>query len=145
MNWIDIALRELGVKELPGESQNPKVVEYLKTTSFGQRDALNDVVPWGSAFVNWVLKQVGIEGTNNAWALSWLNWGREIKEPVRGCIVVLKHGETNGHVGFFIKKSDYYIWLLGGNQHNRVSISKYPISKILSYRLPYDQKKIEKI
>jgi len=134
--WMRVALREIGVKELPGEASNPRIVEYLKAVNLGLKDALSDETPWCSAFVNWCLRQVGIEGTNNAWARSWLNWGKRIEEPVRGCITILKRGEINGHVGFFIRLSDYNIWLLGGNQNNRVSIAKYPIERILGYRLP---------
>jgi hypothetical protein len=39
-----------------------------------------------------------------------------------------------GHVGFYIREKDGWIYTLGGNQANQVKISAYPKSRVLSYR-----------
>ena len=71
--WYNIAQAEMGVKEILGASKNnQRILDYHATTTLG---AKTDEVPWCSSFVNWVMKQAGIEGTNNAMAKSWMNWG----------------------------------------------------------------------
>lgn len=133
--WFDIAKGEIGQKEIPGEADNPRIVQYQQATSLRATD---DETPWCASFVNWCLQEAGIAGTNSAAARSFLNWGREIKEPVPGCIVVLKRGNSSwqGHVGFYVGTVGDRINLLGGNQGNSVSIKGYRREDVLGYRLP---------
>jgi peptidoglycan hydrolase-like protein with peptidoglycan-binding domain len=82
--WYDIALAEMGVKEILGADKNSRrIIEYHSTTTLG---AKTDEVPWCSSFVNWVIKQSGFQGTNNALAKSWSTWGTEVKTPQKGDI-----------------------------------------------------------
>lgn len=131
--WMATARREIGISEIIGGGDSPRVGEYLKTA--GQ--APEDEIPWCSAYVNWVLLHSGIEPTRNAMARSWLSWGVPCS-PVYGAITVLSRGSSNtqGHVGFLVKNSGDYIDLLGGNQSNQVKIQKYPTSRVLGYRWP---------
>lgn len=99
--WLKIARKELGVRETSGSGDNPRIVEYLKSTTLGQPDNENDETPWCSAFVNWVLKQAGVEPrTNLTWARSWLIWGVATKEPIPVTIVLFSRGQNAGHVAF---------------------------------------------
>ncbi|QKP77125.1 hypothetical protein HT051_06445 [Methyloligella sp. GL2] len=42
-----------------------------------------------------------------------------------------------GHVAFFVKDlGNGRIQILGGNQSDRVSLSTYPKSRLLGYRMP---------
>jgi uncharacterized protein (TIGR02594 family) len=126
-----IAFNELGVKEVPGQDDNPRIIEYHATTLLRATD---DEVPWCSAFVNWCVTQAGYIGTNSAAAKSWLGWGKKLEEPVKGCICVLSRIGGN-HVGLFHDKDDAgFIYILGGNQGDRVSISRFPISRLIEYR-----------
>jgi uncharacterized protein (TIGR02594 family) len=141
--WFKIALSEIGVKEYSGAADNPRVVEYLSSTNLGAKERRNDETYWCSAFVNWCIEKAGYAGTDSAWARSWQNWGRSIDEPVRGCIVVLKRpcdkSDTKkacGHVAFFISRTEKKVRLLGGNQSSAVQEQNYPVSDVLSYRLP---------
>lgn len=98
--WLKIARQELDVKEMAGSSHNPKIIEYLKSTTLGRPDNEKDETPWCSAFVNWVLKQAGVEQrTNSAWARSWLEWGVPTDNPIPGTIAVFSRGANAGHVG----------------------------------------------
>ncbi|OGP10431.1 MAG: hypothetical protein A2048_01320 [Deltaproteobacteria bacterium GWA2_45_12] len=138
--WLEIAREEIGVCEIPGSKNNPRIIEYGQATVL---KATNDETPWCSAFVNWCFAQVGIEGTRSAAARSWIHWGDEIKEPVLGCVCVLKRGLSlwQGHVGFFIGKvPTNHIQLLGGNQGNTVRIEAFPANRVLSYRIPTERK-----
>lgn len=133
--WLDIASGELGVTEIPGSRSNPRVLEYHDATSLHASD---DSVPWCSSFVNWCMKQAGIQGSGSAAARSWLTWGRKLDGPQNGCIAVLRRGNspTNGHVAFYVGDAGASIKLLGGNQSDQVKISSFPKSMLLSYRWP---------
>ena len=131
--WYDIAKVEIGQKEITGPKHNQRILEYHKATSLG---ASTDEVPWCSSFVSWCLEQAGVESTKNAWARSYLNWGKKITTPELGCIVVFKRGTDSGHVAFFVKKEGSKITVLGGNQSNQVCIADYKESDLLGYRMP---------
>lgn len=135
--WLKIARQELGVKEMAGSSHNPRILEYLKSTTLGRPDNERDETPWCSAFVNWVLKKAGVEPrTNSAWARSWLNWGVATDDPIPGTIVVFSRGTNAGHVGFYLDEDATRIQVLGGNQGNAVTIAWFPKANLLGYREP---------
>jgi uncharacterized protein (TIGR02594 family) len=133
--WLEIALREIGVEEVPGAGNNPRVIEYHKTTTL---KATQDSVAWCSSFVNWCMKQAEIQGSGSAAARSWLSWGKKLDTPRNGCIAVLKRGSNpaNGHVAFYVGDGTSTIRLLGGNQGDQVKVSTFPKSMVLSYRWP---------
>jgi len=136
-SWMEIAEAELGEKEIPGDMDNPRIVEYGEAVSLKVSD---DETPWCAIFVNWALKEVGMVGTNLANARSFLKWGTEITEPKKGCVVVFKRGNSSwqGHVGFYVEENADYIKVLGGNQSNSVKYSWYRKSDFLGYRWPKD-------
>jgi uncharacterized protein (TIGR02594 family) len=137
------AEKEKGVSEIPGSGNNPRVLEYLRsTTNLGVSATSKDETPWCSAFVNWCLEQAGYERTKNALARSWLDWGQKIDTPRRGCIVVFQREKKFGHVGFYLEETATHIKVLGGNQQNpetaifEVSEKYYPKTDFLGYRIP---------
>jgi uncharacterized protein (TIGR02594 family) len=141
--WMAIAEAEKGISEIPGEENEPRVLEYLAATSnLGRSSASKDETPWCSAFVNWCVKQAGYEGTNHAAARSWMDWGQEIEIPRRGCIVVFQREVKFGHVGFYLEETETEIKVLGGNQQNKetelfeVSEKYYAKSDWLGFRIP---------
>jgi uncharacterized protein (TIGR02594 family) len=133
--WMPIALREVGVKEYAGAADNPRIVEYLSSTTLGPAERSNDETFWCSAFVNWCVEGAGYEGTDSAWARSWLTWGKKLARPRRGCIAVFTR-VGGGHVGFFVGKTSSQIKVLGGNQADAVNIATRPASELLGYRIP---------
>ena len=132
-----IARAELGVAEIVGNQHNPRILEYHKTTTLG---ASSDEVSWCASFANWCLEKSYKTGTKSALARSFLGWGMIVKdEDVElGDIVVLKRGKEpwQGHVGFFISRDETFVYILGGNQSNKVSIAKYDLKDVLGYRRP---------
>lgn len=135
--WLEVALRELGVTEISGDSHNKRILEYHATTSL---QATDDETPWCSSFVNWCMTEAGLKGTDSAAARSWLDWGTVLDEPKTGCLVVLSRGNNpnSGHVGFFIElvNNDKHVNLLGGNQRNMVMLDTFPVDKVLAYIWP---------
>jgi uncharacterized protein (TIGR02594 family) len=131
----DIAMAELGQQEIKGEVHNPRIVEYHKVTTLA---AKNDETNWCSAFVCWCLEQAGIRSTRMANARSYLDWGQDVKSPYEGCIVVIKRGYEPwmGHVGFMVKTTKEHVYILGGNQGDKVSVQAFPLYRVLSFREP---------
>lgn len=141
--WLVPAAREIGVHEAPGDANNPRVLEYLRTCSqtaggnLAEWGTTRDSTPWCSAFVNWCLLEAGIEGTRSAAARSWERWGAKVG-PIRGAIAVLSRGPNpaRGHVAFFVRESPGAVWLLGGNQRDEVCVRSYHPSRVITYRWP---------
>jgi uncharacterized protein (TIGR02594 family) len=137
--WLRIASRERGTSRFGGTPDNPRIQEYLHSTTIGPPHNENDETPWCSAFVNFCVEKSGHKGTKDARARSWLNWGLKADaHPVRGCIVVLERGPVNGHVGFFLARANGRIQILGGNQsgpgEDAVNISGFPESRVIGFR-----------
>jgi len=133
-NWISIAEREIGVREIRGESHNPRVLEYHSTTG---AHFVTDEDPWCSSFVNWVMLQAGHRGTQRAQARSWANWGRPIEQPAFGSIVVFNWDGVHGHVGFVVARSGSGLRVLGGNQNSTsVNVSTFNVDRVLAYVVP---------
>jgi uncharacterized protein (TIGR02594 family) len=133
--WVEIAYREIGVHEVVGRGDNPRVLEYLRSTNLDAPSASTDETYWCSAFVNWCVEQAGYAGTDSAWARSWLNWGRNTSAPALGTVAVFSRG-SGGHVAFYISRTASGIKVLGGNQSNQVCIATYPASRLLGFRNP---------
>lgn len=132
------ALAEFGVKQLDGEKDNPRVMEYLDTTFLSPVN--NDDIHWCSAFVNWCFEEQREEGTRSPRARSWETWGNEVIDtPQKGDVVVLSRGSNPalGHVGFYDFSGEHLICLLGGNQNDQVSKHSYPTSRIITIRTRY--------
>ena len=130
-----IALQEYNTLEFKGAKHNPEVVKYSK--EFGGNGT--DEMAWCSAFMNWCAKEAGLERTNKLNARSWLSVGTPIDEDElqMGDVVILWRESRNswkGHVGLFMRKTNKHLYLLGGNQNNRVKISKYGKYRVLGYR-----------
>ena len=139
-SWYDAAVNEIGQKEIKGDDDNPRIIEYHKATTLR---ATQDEVPWCSSFVNWCLQQAGYTGTRSAAAASWLAWGTHIVEPVKGCIVVVSRVDPrkpNGkghHVGFYAGKDDKgNMLVLGGNQSDAVNVKVIEWKRVSAYIMP---------
>lgn len=136
--WLTIARAELGVREVPGSGDAPRVLEYLAATRLPP-SMMEDQTPWCSCFVCWVMERAGIPSTRSAAARSWLRWGVALPGPELGAVVVLTRpagGPGSGHVGLWLGPSARGPRILGGNQGNAVSVQVYPASRVLGYRWP---------
>ena len=132
--WLAKALGELGVREVPGDKDNPRIIQYHAATTLR---ATSDEVPWCSSFVNWAMMAVGYVPTRSAAARSWATWGQAVPLQ-RGAIVVLSRGKSSasGHVGFLLHSDANGLWILGGNQGNAVSVMSFPHARLIACRGP---------
>ncbi|MET0410422.1 MAG: TIGR02594 family protein [Polyangiaceae bacterium] len=135
LRWMENALRELGVREVPGAGNNPRILEYHRVTTL---KATTDATPWCAAFTCFVLESVGIKSTRSAAARSYLTWGTSV-QPFYGSIVVFKRDEAGpaaGHVGFCIGPAGGSLAVLSGNQDDSVCVQLYPVTDLLDARWP---------
>lgn len=138
----EIAKEELAlhIQEIPGNKDNPRILEYHKCTIL---KAQHDEVPWCSSFVNYCVNRSRFTGftvpkeTKSASARSWQNWGVSTLSPREGDIVVFERRNDghSGHVGFVVSVQKDFITTLGGNQDNKVCIKNEPFSKLLCFRM----------
>lgn len=95
-------------------------------------------------YITWLLR---LPRSKDLLARSWLKVGRSInldEAQVGFDVVILKRGAKNqpgpavltlpGHVGFFSGLDESFVQILGGNQDDTVSISPYPVSRVLGVR-----------
>ena len=129
------ATKEIGVNEY-NSAGVARIKEYHKS---GVSENFGADIAWCSSFVNFITAKCKVKGSGSAMARSWLKWAREIKTPVKGCIVVFWRGSksaSTGHVGFYAGETDSDIIVLSGNQSNAVCKKKYSKDQFLGYRVP---------
>lgn len=139
MNAIIVrtAASQIGVKEISGDEHNDTIVAYAH--AIGLKWINDDETPWCAIFMWWVLMKCGYEYKANAAARSFDDYGTKVLSPEPGDIVVFWRESINsgkGHVGVFLGFSDdkRYVFVLGGNQANSVTISKYGVANVIGYR-----------
>ena len=137
--WFQEARRLIGVREVVGPGNNPKIIDWADKAGI---DYGNDDIPWCGLFVahcvSSTLSSEKLPG-NPLGARQWLKFGAPC-DPVLGSILVFWRGSRNGwkgHVGFYAGVDDngaYHV--LGGNQGNKVSITRIAKSRLLEARWP---------
>ncbi len=136
MDIIKTALSQYGVKEIKGYQDHPQIIKYFTALGFDSKK-LKDETAWCSAFANWVAKTSGHEFSGLLNARSWLGVGESTDNPKWGDVVILWRESPEswkGHVGFYIKETKRYVYVLGGNQRNCVCIKAYPKNKVLDFK-----------
>lgn len=135
--WFEHAKKEMGISEIAGKIHNARILQYHSHTTLSAHD---DETPWCASFICCMLEETGFNSTKSAAAKSYLNYGDICEIPEEGCIVVLRRYSTENpnaaHVGFFDHQDDDYVYVLGGNQSNKVCIQKFPKKSVLAYRMP---------
>lgn len=134
LSWIEEARKYIGVKEIPGEKHEPKILQWWKAIK--RSGIKSDEVPWCAAFVGGCLEVAGIVSSRFESAKSYLTWGIKLTMPVYGCIVVFER-EGGGHVGFAVgQDAKGRLMVLGGNQGDMVSIKPFERARVSAYRWP---------
>lgn len=142
-----LAARYLGLAEIPGSIHHPLIQWWLLKA--GLPLGSSDETPWCASFVHAMCWELAVENLPAfpARARRWLTVGNvvEMRDARPGWdVVVLKRGGANepgpqiidapGHVGFYLVHDSTTVTVLGGNQGDRVSVAKFPLSQVLGVR-----------
>lgn len=138
--WLDLALSELGTREIAGPQDNPKIVKYFDDV--GRPDIKNDETAWcAAAQGSWLVRSgYPLPNVNSGLMLlarSYTDYGKPC-EPKVGAIGVWPRGTQGwqGHVGTVVRVNAATVHIIAGNQNNSVSIAIYPIKTALAFRWP---------
>lgn len=135
--WMEVARSYLGCNE---KDHNAKVTQMHKVCGL----RAGGETPWCASFVSYILEKVGIRSTKSARAFSYDKWGNAAPAGTYpyGAIITWKFS----HVSFCAGVEGNMVLSLGGNQSSRkggsqrnggeVTISRIPMSKVKSVRLP---------
>ena len=134
---IQIASKEINVRETAGTDITPRIREYAEKAGFDWYTS--DETPWCSVFLNWAATEAGLERSKDARAASWEHIGVATDYPEPGDIALFSPSisETRiTHVGIFTGYSadKQRIYVLGGNQNNEVNISAFSALTLVGFR-----------
>lgn len=141
-------LELMGVAEIVGKGSNRTII--------GWRDELNaagvvisgysdDDIPWCGLFVAIVAHRAGKRGVSSPlWARNWTKFGTATVHPSLGDVLVFVR-DGGGHVGFYVGEDKTAYHVLGGNQANRVSITRIPKERCVATRRPSYNAKPESV
>jgi uncharacterized protein (TIGR02594 family) len=138
--WLRSAYKEmeLGVKEIPGDIHEQRILDYWKYVDNYSADT--DEIAWCSAGMNYLFEINGIRGSRWSHARSWLKWGEVLSEPRIGCVVILYRGDPKGwtgHVTLFTRwLGKKTIECIGGNQNDQWDLSPFSTTRVLGWRWP---------
>lgn len=136
---IQEAMRLYGTAEVVGKGSNKTII--------GWRDELNlagvkidgysdDDIPWCGLFAAIVAHRAGKPVVKDPlWARNWAKFGK--KSPAPGLGDVLVFGRNGGgHVGFYVAEDASAFHVLGGNQSNKVCVTRIAKNRLLACRRP---------
>ena len=139
---ISLALKELGVVEVTGRGSNKTIISWrdelnlagVKIVGYG-----DDSIPWCGLFVAIIcLRRMGIASevvVDPLWARNWAKYGTKADKACLGDILVfVRNG--GGHVGFYIGEDKTHYHVLGGNQSDKVCITRIAKSRCIAVRRP---------
>ena len=138
--WLDVAeaAKSAGVDERDPRFKSA-ILDYFDATDFRPKPT-SVTTPWCGAFAAHCMKASGNPTAaasvpkGAAAAANWKSWGTGLPWPSpsipEGAVVVL----SPNHVGFFSSLEGDRVWLLGGNQSDRVDRTPFPRSQIVAVR-----------
>jgi len=126
---IAIAQAELGVEELSGRNDGPRVEQYLAYCE------LPSGYQWCAAFVSWCFGQAGLAEPRTPWSPSLFPLSRQVLKPQPGDILGLWIQSKNriGHVGIVESADESWCISIEGNLQNAVLRMRRPVSTIYRF------------
>lgn len=140
-DWLPIAEKYIGTKEIPGPKSNPTILGFAKRIGGWVASLVKtDETPWCGTFMASIMREwrpfIGLP-KNPLSALAWALWGRNLLVPTLGAVLVFKR-PGGGHVGLYKGEDDKCYHVLGGNQGDAVSVIRILKSRCVAIRWPLD-------
>ena len=122
-----IKLMNLDTQERPGKNDNNPVIMQLAKEAGVEKIYPDDETPWCAVAQTAIAlragKDVPFKNYDRLRANSWLQFGKEVINPVLGdTLVFVRPG--GGHVGIYIAEDETTYHVMGGNQGNRYCITR---------------------
>lgn len=137
-SWLKVARKNFGVAEVPGPKHSGVISAWLKKLSAWWTD---DETPWCGTFVAHCLQEAGLPVIKNWYrAKAWAEYGSRLQTTklAPGAILVFSRA-GGGHVGFYVGEDDMCYHVLGGNQGNKVCVTRILKIRCIATRWPKDE------
>lgn len=129
------ALRIYGVKEVPGEEDNPVILSWAKEV--GISNYYHDEVPWCGLAMAVIVKRADKQVVDTPlWAKSWAKFGVKVTDGAQLGDILVFVRQGGGHVGVYVGEDETSYHVLGGNQKDAVSIVRISKQRIYAIRRP---------
>ena len=124
-----------GTVEVPGTKNSPVILGWARELGLDNSYSA-DSIPWCGLYVAYVVKKSGRDPVHDPlWARNWANWGVPSTTPSLGDILVFVR-DGGGHVGFYIAEDATAYHVLGGNQSDKVCITRIAKNRCIAVRSP---------
>jgi uncharacterized protein (TIGR02594 family) len=136
---IQEALKLHGVQEIVGKGSNKTIIDWrdeLNAAGVAIVGYSDDDIPWCGLFAAIVVQRAGKRGVPSPlWARNWAKFGTGVNEAGLGDVLVfVRNG--GGHVGFYVAEDATAYHVLGGNQSNKVCVTRIEKARCISIRRP---------
>ncbi len=139
--WLEEAKKHDGVvAEIPGAQNNATLMGWIK--KLGAKvlgiTVTNEDTPWCGTFVAHCMQTAGITPPPIAVrAKAWAEWEANLRADrlVPGAVLVFDR-DGGGHVGFYVGEDATTYSVLGGNQSNKVCVTRIEKSRCIARRWP---------
>lgn len=126
----------LGIKEVPGNNDNPQIMAMAKALGL-EKIYLHDEMPWCALAQSYLCLKTGKPLPGQKYdllrAISFANWGNPVKSPQLGDVLIFKR-EGGAHVAMYIAESENTYHVMGGNQGDAYSIVEIAKSRLFTAR-----------
>ncbi|MCU6454361.1 TIGR02594 family protein [Sphingomonas sp. A2-49] len=138
--WLLAARAKLGTREAAGAANNPTILGWAARLGAKVLGMVYnaDSVPWCGLFVAACVTEAGLTPPSIAVrAKSWATWGQNLRADrlSPGAILVFER-PGGGHVGLYVGEDDRAYHVLGGNQGDRVSVTRIEKARCVARRWP---------
>jgi uncharacterized protein (TIGR02594 family) len=138
--WLIAARAKLGTREAPGAANSPTIMAWAKRLGTKVLGIVYnaDSTPWCGVFVAACMQEAGITPAPIAVrAKAWATWGQNLRpEKVAPGAVLVFDRAGGGHVAFYVGEDPDAYHVLGGNQGDRVSITRIEKGRCIARRWP---------
>lgn len=139
---IQHALPLLGVAEVVGKGSNKTIISWrdeLNAAGVKIEGYSDDDIPWCGLFAAIVAHRAGKTVVKDPlWARNWAGFGNKSPQASLGDVLVFGR-DGGGHVGFYVAEDSNAYHVLGGNQGNKVCITRIMKGRLLAVRRPVYQ------
>lgn len=123
------ALKLYGTLEFAGTPNNPVIIGWAKEVGLGAAYS-GDAIPWCGLFIAVVAKRAGKQvAVDPLWADNWRKFGSPAPEAMLGDVLVFKRPGGN-HVAIYVGEDNDAYHVIGGNQGDKVSITRIAKSRL---------------